>query len=232
MFPTKNGKNRISLQWLLLALLLPCIAFAQDGGAGAPVTPAVESVSIFAQLLSFLASPVVSTSLGILLWEAFVGANSRIPANSTLGLFWAMIKAIGGAIVKAKESKPPTAGLLLIFLPMMSCAHYTPPNICGTGKHTAPPVAQACAEQFAALVKTIPGAVAACSVGFNSACINAVMDSGIDLYTTLTACLPTCAPDSASARRDVGAPLRVDRSVLQNTVIDSLRCSGYPDAGK
>lgn len=59
----------------------------------------------------------IAPLVGLLLWEAWLGATKRVEANSTLGLVVSAVKLIA----KAFAGKAGPAVLLLLFLP--SCGH-------------------------------------------------------------------------------------------------------------
>lgn len=136
-------------------------------------------------------------------------------------LFW------GAGLAPSVGSKIGPALALVGALSLSGCATINP-IICGAGGHLVPPAAGPCATAFLAAVAAVPGEIAACKVGFTAACIDAVIAQGREL----TACLPTCAPNAASGRLGVGAPVHVAPNVLRQNVIDSLRAAGHPEAGK
>ena len=85
------------------------------------------------------AYPLVKSALplvGVLLWEAWLGATKRVQANSTLGLVLSILTALWSAVAKAKT--PPAALLLLALLAGCATAqgHYV----------TIPPDPTACAQ--------------------------------------------------------------------------------------
>jgi len=104
---------------------------------------------------------------------------------------------------------------------------------CGAGKVLVPPEFNACAQAFLAAAESVAGDIAACRIEPTSAaCISGVIGTGKELLP----CMPTCqnAPAPASSKRGSvgGSPHRIAPNLVKANVIESLRATGYPDAGK
>lgn len=103
---------------------------------------------------------------------------------------------------------------------------------CGAGKVLVPPDFNSCAQAFLAAAAEVAGDIAACRVEPTSAaCITGVINTGKELLP----CMPTCqnAPAPPQGKRGVGgAPFRIAPNLVKANVVESLRASGYPDAGQ
>lgn len=146
-----------------------------------------------------------------------------LSAHTTIQMVTNMIKWLFGRLT---GSSAAGAGLILL-LSLPACASIGP-VICGKGKVLVPPSFAACADAFLKAAASVVGDIAACRVEPTSAaCIDGLLATGADLLE----CRPTCA-DAPVAGVGAGAPVKVSRAVVRTNVIESLRATGHPQAGK
>lgn len=102
------------------------------------------------------------------------------------------------------------------------------PIVCGPGRQLVPPDFHECSAAFLAAVASVGADIAACKVeASSSACIGAILDSVKELLP----CEPTCAPIAGHGAM-LSQSQHVSIGVQKTNVIESLKRTGYPNAGQ